>query len=264
MSAMATTPHSATTGAGRQDSPALPIPFGRLVGVEARKLFDTRTGQILTALLVIITIGSIVARAIVDGPVLQTLLFTAAIGFSTLLPVLGILTVTGEWSHRTALTTFALEPRRGRVLLAKCLPAMITAVAASLLAVLVALPTTAIAAQIENVSPDMTINARAVVLWTVNNIFTVLVGLALGLALLNAPAAIVISLSTTVLLNTIGRFGDAGAAIAEWLDLSGSTMVLAGGHASGQVVAQLATAFAFWIVLPMAIGFVRVLHKEVN
>ncbi len=45
--------------------------------------------------------------------------------------MLGILTVTGEWSHRTALTTFTLEPRRSRVLLAKCLPPLLVTVAAS-------------------------------------------------------------------------------------------------------------------------------------
>ena len=36
-----------------------------------------------------------------------------------LLPVLGILLVTSEWSQRTAMVTFTLEPSRSRVIAAK-------------------------------------------------------------------------------------------------------------------------------------------------
>ena len=46
-----------------------------------------------------------------------------------LLPVLGILTVTSEWSQRTALTTFALVPARSRVVGAKLAAGMIIALA---------------------------------------------------------------------------------------------------------------------------------------
>jgi ABC-2 type transport system permease protein len=45
-----------------------------------------------------------------------------------LLPVLGVLLVTSEWSQRTAMTTFALVPRRFRVLTAKPLAAAVLAV----------------------------------------------------------------------------------------------------------------------------------------
>ena len=38
---------------------------------------------------------------------------------SLLLPVMGILLVTSEWSQRTDMTTFALEPHRSRVIMAK-------------------------------------------------------------------------------------------------------------------------------------------------
>ena len=43
----------------------------------------------------------------------------AAIGLTILLPVVSILTLTSEWSQRTALTTFTQEPRRMRVINAK-------------------------------------------------------------------------------------------------------------------------------------------------
>lgn len=48
------------------------------------------------------------------------------------LPVIGIIAVTGEWSQRTALTTFTLVPRRWRIVVAKivalALPALLAVV----------------------------------------------------------------------------------------------------------------------------------------
>ncbi|WP_031161723.1 ABC transporter permease [Streptosporangium roseum] len=128
-----------------------PIPFHRLLSVEARKLFDTRSSKIMTVVLIVLVLASIIGRGVVSGPKLHTLIGTAGIGFWTLLPVLGILTVTAEWSHRTALTTFTLEPRRRRVLAAKCLPPLITALVASLFAMLVAVPVTAVVAAVQDV-----------------------------------------------------------------------------------------------------------------
>ena len=48
----------------------------------------------------------------------------AALGLSRLLPIAVMVTMTAEWSQRTALTTFTLEPRRGRVLAAKVLASL--------------------------------------------------------------------------------------------------------------------------------------------
>ena len=47
-----------------------------------------------------------------------------------LLPVLGVMSVTSEWSQRTAMVTFTLEPSRSRVVAAKFASVMIVAVAA--------------------------------------------------------------------------------------------------------------------------------------
>ena len=55
-----------------------------------------------------------------------------------LLPVLGILLVTSEWSQRTALVSFTLMPVRGRVLLAKVLASLLAGLAAIALTVVVA------------------------------------------------------------------------------------------------------------------------------
>jgi ABC-2 type transport system permease protein len=241
-----------------------PIPFRRLLSVETRKLFDTRSAMVMTGVLILVCLGSIVARGFVSGPHWHTLVGTAGIGLGTLLPVLGILTVTNEWGHRTALTTFALEPRRPRVLAAKCLPPLLIAVAASAFAMLVAAPVTAVVANVQEVPATWEVDPAALLGWTATNVLVVAMGLALGLLFLNAPAAIVIGLSTTLLWSVVSRLGAVGGALAEWLDLNTNAAALVGGDLSGGDAARLATSMLCWIVVPMAIGVVRGVGKEVS
>ncbi|MEV0346003.1 hypothetical protein AB0H88_09555 [Nonomuraea sp. NPDC050680] len=243
---------------------ATAIPFHRLLSVEARKLFDTRSGKIMTMILLVLTLASIVARGVVSGPQLHTLIGTAGIGFSTLLPVIGILTVTSEWSHRTALTTFALEPRRSRVLAAKCLPPLITATVASLFAMLVAVPVTAAVASAQDVTAHWEVAPLALLGWTATNVLVVAMGLAVGMLLLNAPAAIVICLATPMLWSVVARLGATGEALTEWLDPGTAATPLMSGDMTGGDAARLAVSMIFWIAIPMTLGVVRVLRKEVN
>ena len=100
------------------------VPFSRLVSVELRKMFDTRAGRWLlisiaafTALVLIIQLWVVLAQD-------QTVTFEdfaagANIPMNILLPVLGVMSVTSEWSQRTAMVTFTLEPSRTRFLAAK-------------------------------------------------------------------------------------------------------------------------------------------------
>lgn len=238
------------------------IPFRRLLVVEARKLIDTRSGKIIASIMLALVIAAVAARGAVVGPKLQTLVGTAGIVLSTLLPVLGILTVTSEWTHRTALTTFVLEPRRHRILAAKCLPPLLAAVALSLFAMLVAVPATAVAAELRGMPAVWDVRPAALLGWTGVNVLSVAGGLALGALLLNAPAAIVIFLSTPVLWAVVGRLGSVGAALAEWLDLNTTSSPLIDGDLAWGEGARLATSVVFWIVLPMTIGLVRMLRKE--
>ena len=66
--------------------------------------------------------SSLAVTAVQDEP-MQFGDFVGAAAFLTsfLLPVLGIMLVTTEWSQRTAMVTFALEPRRPLVIAAKAL-----------------------------------------------------------------------------------------------------------------------------------------------
>ena len=92
--------------------------------MERRKIVDTRSGAWLlgiTALLTALTLAVMLIWGESDGLGFMGLLSVATMPLSLLLPILGILTATTEWSQRTALVTFTLEPRRGRVVVAKLL-----------------------------------------------------------------------------------------------------------------------------------------------
>ena len=118
--------------AGRQ-TPAR-VPLTRLVRVELRKSFDTRSGRWLLAslgLAAVLTTGAIIAWAPTSELAYSE--FTLAIGvpMTIILPIIAALSVTSEWSQRSGLTTFTLVPHRGRVVLAKAVAAVLVTVPAS-------------------------------------------------------------------------------------------------------------------------------------
>jgi ABC-2 type transport system permease protein len=240
------------------------IPFSRLLRVETRKLFDTRSGVILAVGALGLALTAVVVRGLLSEAGWFTLAGAAAIPLGMLMPVLGILTVTGEWRHRTALTTFALEPRRWRVLAAKCLPPLAATVAGCALALLAAVPMTAVAAAVHGVETTWTVEPARVLGWLVTMVLLTGEGLGLGLLLLNAPAAIVICLAGTVVWNTVAQLGDLGATLAGWLDLNVTTNPLMSGELTGDAALRLATSVLAWIVIPVAVGMLRVAKKEIG
>ncbi len=114
-----------------------PIPANRLVDVELRKMFDTRSGFWLLVSIVVLAVAATVA-VVVFAPEssLSYGTFTAAVGFpmTLILPMIAILAVTSEWSQRSGLTTFTLVPSRGRVIGAKAIATLIVGVASMLVA----------------------------------------------------------------------------------------------------------------------------------
>src|SRR5690606_4484257 len=107
------------------------VPFLRLVGVELRKLTDTRAGRWLlginVGILVLVTGIILVIAYFQDEMRLSLGDWQGVLGFlmSLLLPAIAIISITQEWGQRTALFTFALEPHRLRVVLSK-LTAVVT------------------------------------------------------------------------------------------------------------------------------------------
>src|SRR4051794_9328000 len=106
--------------------------LGRLVAVELRKMVNTRAGFWLQVAMVALTVVVVIARLLVGAATDHTFQAVLDAGLqpsAILLPVLGILLVTSEWSQRTGLITFTLVPVRSRVLGAKLVASLLRAIA---------------------------------------------------------------------------------------------------------------------------------------
>jgi ABC-2 type transport system permease protein len=233
----------------------------RLTKVELRKMVDTRAGFWLLLLVGLSAVALVTVVLAVGKPEDQTLesLFGGAIQVvSILLPIVGLLLVTSEWSQRTALATFTLVPERGRVIVAKLLAGSALAIVTVLLCLAVAAGGSLIAAGGWHFELSRLGNG---VLYELINM---LGALALGLLLMHSAVAIV---TYFVLPTVVGIVVEVVTALHEpsvWFDPSKSTTSLAEGTLSGDGWAHLATTVAIWVALPLALGFLRLRRHELK
>jgi ABC-2 type transport system permease protein len=241
------------------------IPFGRLLKVELRKLFDTRASRWLLIAIVAITVVAVAIFYLNADSSERT--FGNFIGFMAipqafLLPVLGILLITSEWSQRTALVTFTMVPHRARVIAAK----VVASVVAGLVAVALAIALAALASLVGGASdPFKGVSSADLGQFALLETLGVLQGLAFGLIFLISAAAIVtyyvLPIAFSILFSVWGALRDA----APWVDLGTAQQPLQNGdHLTGENWAQLASAAAIWVLLPFVLGLVRVLRAEVK
>lgn len=246
------------------------IPFTRLLRAEQRKMTDTRSGfwlvlmMILGALAAAITVVATWNR-MAGGSSPSWTLGSAFIPLApmTLLPVLAILLITSEWSTRSALSTFALEPRRGRVIAAKA----VVTVAATVLIWALCQGLAALAALLGDV-----IHTTPPVSWTMHwsamagdlaqTVLLVLVAAALGLAIGNAPAAIVLYMILPVLTTTLGLIPGLHTAMG-WVSLNGISL-LGTGSLDADGWAHAAVSTLIWIIVPANVGTILTLRREVK
>ena len=252
------TPTLDISGTGR-------LPFGRLVGVEVRKMADTRAGMWL-----LIAIGLITAAAVTifffaapDGQrTFLNFMIATATPQGSLLPVLGILLVTSEWSQRTTLTTFALEPARLRVIWAKAAAALLVGLVAIAAAIAVAALATLLAGEPgawENIGVD---DIGKFALLQASGL---LMGLAFGLILLNSAAAIVLFFVLPNVFSFLANVWSDMRDAAPWIDTGTAQQPLfTSPDLTGEQWAQIATSSALWIVLPFLLGLLRVSRAEVK
>jgi ABC-2 type transport system permease protein len=241
------------------------IPLARLVRVELRKMADTRSGSWLLIGLATITVAIVGIYYATSAEAERTFIhFMAATlgpqGF--LLPVLGILLVTSEWSQRTGLVSFTLVPVRGRVLTAKVLAGLVAGTAAIVLSTgLAALATLA------SGTPHGFAGFGLVALgkFAILQLTGILQGLAFGLLLLSSAPAIVSYFVFPTALNLLGSLWAPLGNVQAWIDLWASQAPLFSAEdLSGQQWAQIGTSNLIWVVLPFALGLIRVLRAEVK
>ncbi|GAW51978.1 MULTISPECIES: ABC transporter permease subunit [unclassified Nocardioides] len=247
------------------------IPMSRIVSVELRKSFDTRSGFWLMAsigILAVVATGATILFAPDDALTYGN--FAAAVGFpmAIVLPMVAILSITSEWSQRTGLTSFTLVPHRGRVLAGKALVAVLVGVVSMLLAGLIGALGNVIGTSINGVDPTWNISALEFGYIILGNLLGMAVGFMLGVLIRNSPGAIVayfvyslvLPTVTTVLAETQEWFADK----QPWVDFNYAQGPLFDGDISGQQWAQLGVTGLFWLVIPLSIGLWSVLRSEVK
>ncbi|WP_434743032.1 ABC transporter permease [Micromonospora sp. SH-82] len=241
-------------------------PLLRLTRVELRKLVDTRAGAWLLATIGLLNVA-LVAAMLVWAPAaertVEALFYVTLLPIGILLPVLGILSITGEWSQRTALGTFTLVPRRERVIVAKLAAVVLTALASVLVSVAVAVLGGLVAAATG--TPDVW-GLPSLLLWhaVVLQVTGVLMGAGFGLLLLNTPLAIVTYLFLPILWSTLGATIPGLRGPAEWLDTTVTMDPLFGTDVDAGQWGRIGVSLLVWMILPLAAGTLRTLRQEVS
>ena len=238
------------------------VPFSRTLQAELRKMVDTRAGRWMVIVMAAVA-AIILAAFLIWGPAedasFSGLLQLSTLPLAMLLPVLGIMAATAEWTQRTGLVTFTLEPRRGRVVLAKALAALLLAA----IVLVVAVAASALA-NVMGGTGEWDLTAAAGGGLALALLIYVLQGVAFGLAFLNTPVAIVSALVLPMIWSIATTAVSALDDVGKWLNLDAVMQPLFAGEMAGQDWAQLATAGGVWVLLPLAIGTWRVLTREVK
>jgi ABC-type transport system involved in multi-copper enzyme maturation permease subunit len=250
------------------------VPFSRLVKVELRKSYDTRAGFWL-----LISIGGVVGLmlgiatiiTVVQAEVVRYGDFVSIAAYITgiLLPVLGIMLVTSEWSQRSAMVTFTLEPRRTEVVLAKLVVSIILTMLTLALSLVIGLVCNGIC---ELANPELTsweLGADELAGFVVTQVLAMVGGFALATLLLNTPAAIVLFFVYKYALPGIFAIGNALIgwfdSVSVWLDFQAAQADIYEWNLSGtEEWSHLVVSGVVWLGLPLAIGMWRILRAEVK
>jgi ABC-2 type transport system permease protein len=265
MSAMSTVQGATSAGSVR------PVPMSRVVGVELRKMFDTRSGFWLVASIGITALLATIA-VILWAPEeeLTYATYGTAIGFpmAVILPMVAILSVTSEWSQRSGLTTFTLLPHRGRVVGAKAIGAVGVGVVSMVLAFAVGAVGNLVGTAITGTDLVWNASVADLGLIVLANVLGMLVGFMLGVLIRNSAGAIVAYFVFSLLLPTISAvlsesqqwFRD----LQPWVDFNYAQSALFNGAPTAGQWANLGVAGTLWLVLPLAVGLWLLRRSEVK
>lgn len=257
---------AATTTApalGRDARPGL----ARLIRVELRKMYDTRAGfwlLLAAVLLAALAAGLTILTGSDSGRNLSNAIDNSTQAMNFLVPVVGILLVTSEWSQRTAQVTFTLVPQRERVLIAKLGASLLLALAAFVVTLVVSALFTAIGGTSVGSVGAWDLDGGLLAQTALFYVVSMLIGVGLGAAiLLSAPAivvAFVLPVGVSLICELISGLND----VANWIGQGEALSPLTDHALSGTEWGRVVTATLLWAALPLAIGLVRFVKSEVR
>jgi ABC-2 type transport system permease protein len=252
-------------------APVARVPLTRVIKVELRKMFNTRSGFWLMASIVIAALLATTA-VILFAPdsELTYAAFGAAIGFpmAVILPMVAILSVTSEWSQRSGLTTFTLVPHRSRVIAAKATASVIVAVVSMLLAFTIGALGNLAGTAITGTPVVWDMSLVECLFIVLGNVLGLLTGFMLGVLIRSSSGAIVAYFVYSLLLPTV--FGVLSASqdwfenLRPWVDVSYAQGALFNGAPTGEEWAHIGVTGMLWLVIPLVVGLWHVMRSEVK
>jgi ABC-2 type transport system permease protein len=249
-----------------------PIPTTRLVKIELRKMFNTRSGfwmLVSIGVLSVIATGAVLIFAPDSEIAYENI--AKAIGFpmSVILPMVAILGVTSEWSQRSGLTTFTLVPSRGRVIGAKAFATFVVGVVSTAVAFAVGAVGNLLGSTIMGLDTVWDVSLAAAAQILLGNLVGMAIGFTLGVVLRNSSAAIVgyfvVSFVMPGILVLLAQVRDWFGDLQPWIDWNYTQVALFEyGTDTAREWAMLASTTAIWIALPLVIGLHFLRRSEVK
>jgi ABC-2 type transport system permease protein len=249
------------------------VPFGRLVRVELRKLADTRAGRwLLISIAALTLLVLIIQLSVVLGQGLHPKFLDFLQGMNTpmgvLLPVLGVLSVTSEWSQRTAMVTFTLEPSRVRVVAAKLVSILVISVLALVIGLILGSLANVVYGALSGDTVVWGSPAKYAAFYLLLYVFGMATGFAFGALFLNSPAGIVVyfvySFVFPGLFAIAAGLMDWFATLQPWIDFNNDQNDLIDATIHGKGWAHLLVSGLIWLALPLTIGVWRIRRAEVK
>ncbi|MFI5428097.1 ABC transporter permease [Aeromicrobium sp. UC242_57] len=250
------------------------VPLSRLVKVELRKMFNTRSGfwlmMSIAALATIATVIVLLIQVLNDNADVTYGIYSQAVGtpMAILLPVIAILSVTSEWTQRTGLITFTLAPNRAQIIWAKALSAIIVGLVSMVLAMAIGAVGYVVGTTIAGDTYDWDVTVRQFVFILIANVLGLLIGFMLGVLIRNSAAAIVgyfvYSLVIPGLLAVLAELWGWFKDVQPWIDFNYSSSKLFSDSVSGEEWAQIGTSGLIWLVIPLTLGVLAVMKSEVK
>lgn len=261
-----------TTEAAPARRTGRPIPATRLVKVELRKMFNTRSGfwmLVSIGVLSPISAGSLLVLGLNSDVTYQNFVRASGFPMSVILPIIAILAVTGEWSQRSGLTTFTLVPSRERVIRAKAIATLLVGLGAVSVAFAVGALGDVAGSALAGVDAVWDISLSMALQMVLYNLVGMAFGFTLGVVLRSSPAAIVgyfvASLVMPGLLALLAQVRSWFEDLQPWIDWHYTQVALLDGTTNtGREWAMLGSTTMIWIVLPLVVGLLLLRRSEVK
>lgn len=239
-----------------------------LTKVELRKMTDTRSGRWVLAVIALSMVGMVCLLVFAGDKgdrVVPELFLASQLGLSVLLPVIGILSVTAEWSQRSGLSTFALVPKRHRVVLAKFSAGVILAFAGIALSAVVTWGGHALAIATDNNDGGWAIPVDLTATRLLDCVIAVATGIAFGMLLSSPMLSVLAFYAVPIVLGILGGTVSALEGTLQWVNPGEALAPLSErGDISPTEWARALTNTAGFGVLLFAAGLYRTNRREVT